>query len=262
MTGRILPYGDRALMLELATLDEVLAVHRELAATVPAGVIDIVPAARTVAVTLDPAQLPLSVARAWLARAAHAIETPRPRLAHNAPDLPPARRVVGNRGLGDADAVVIEVDYSGADLPEVARMLGWSVAEVIAWHSGCHWRVAFCGFSPGFGYLVAEPDDHSTDDYSTDDYISAPGSAAKAGSGGRAGRVRVPRRQSPRTSVPAGSVALADEFSGVYPRQSPGGWQLIGQTDAVLWDASREPPALFTPGRDVRFRPVTRGSRR
>lgn len=256
--GRILPYGDRALMLELASLDEVLVVHRELAGSAPAGVIDIVPAARTVAVTIDPAQLPLSVARAWLARAAS-----HPGLLDSGPSaagLSAAGRLDAGPGQmaesasasasESVDALVIDVDYSGADLAEVARILGWSVAEVIAWHSGCRWRVAFCGFSPGFGYLVPE---------------SAAGGAAGGGGAagdGAAGRLRVPRRQSPRTSVPAGSVALADEFSAVYPRQSPGGWQLIGQTDAVLWDASRDSPALLTPGREVRFRPVGQGGRR
>ncbi|MEH3141006.1 MAG: allophanate hydrolase subunit 1 [Mycobacterium kyogaense] len=128
---------------------------------------------------------------------------------------------------GDAD-VVIDVVYDGADLDEVARLTGLSVDEVVAAHTGRLWRVGFSGFAPGFGYLL-----------------------------GGDGRLEVPRRAEPRTKVPVGSVALAGPFSGVYPSESPGGWQLIGRTDAVLWDVDREEPALLTPGRWVQFRAVT-----
>nr|WP_296772863.1 allophanate hydrolase subunit 1 [Rhodococcus sp. (in: high G+C Gram-positive bacteria)] len=123
-----------------------------------------------------------------------------------------------------ADAVVISVDYTGEDLEDVADATGLTVAEVVAAHTEQTWTVAFGGFAPGFGYLV-----------------------------GTDARLHVPRRPRPRTTVPAGSVGLAGEFSGVYPRSSPGGWQLIGTTDAVLWDARRDPPALLTPGATVRF---------
>jgi KipI family sensor histidine kinase inhibitor len=106
----------------------------------------------------------------------------------------------------------------------VARLTGLSVDEVIAAHFGTDWKVAFGGFAPGFAYLTrGDP------------------------------RLEVPRRREPRTSVPAGSVALAGEFSAIYPRSSPGGWQLIGRTDAVVFDAGREPPALLQPGAVVRF---------
>ena len=84
--------------------------------------------------------------------------------------------------------------------------------------------VAFCGFAPGFGYLVGADD-----------------------------RLDVPRRSNPRTRVPAGAVALAGKFSGVYPRESPGGWQLLGHTSVRTWDVRREPPALLVPGVRVRF---------
>lgn len=121
--------------------------------------------------------------------------------------------------------VVIEVVYDGPDLDEVADRTGLSISEVVAAHTGTLWRVGFSGFAPGFAYLVdGDP------------------------------RLRVPRRSDPRTSVPAGSVALAGEFSAVYPRQSPGGWQLIGHTDAVLWDIDRRDPALLTQGMWVAFR--------
>ncbi|WP_377323398.1 allophanate hydrolase subunit 1 [Pimelobacter simplex] len=116
------------------------------------------------------------------------------------------------------------VVYDGPDLAEVAGQTGLSEAEVVAAHTATPWRVAFGGFAPGFAYLV-----------------------------GGDPRLRVPRRAEPRTTVPAGSVGLAGEFSGVYPRASPGGWQLIGRTDVVLWDLDREPPALLAAGATVRF---------
>lgn len=130
---------------------------------------------------------------------------------------------------GKAD-VVIDVVYDGADLDEVARLTGLSPHEVVAAHTQSPWRVGFEGFAPGFGYLVGGDE-----------------------------RLHVPRRPEPRTKVPAGSVGLAGEFSGVYPRESPGGWQLIGHTSkdqARLWDVDRDPPALLVPGQWVQFREV------
>ncbi len=125
----------------------------------------------------------------------------------------------------DAAEVAIPVRYDGPDLDRVAELTGLSVEEVIDAHTGTPWRVAFAGFAPGFGYLVdGDP------------------------------RLQVPRRDEPRTRVPAGAVGLAGSFSGVYPRASPGGWQLLGHTDTVLWDADRDPPALLGPGARVRFR--------
>ncbi|MBF6469507.1 allophanate hydrolase subunit 1 [Nocardia beijingensis] len=123
-----------------------------------------------------------------------------------------------------ADPVSIPVRYDGADLDEVARMLEVTPAEVIAAHTGTVWRCAFVGFAPGFGYL--EPPD---------------------------GRLSVPRRAQARTSIPAGAVALAGGYSAVYPRSTPGGWQLIGTTDLEMWDVERDPPALIRAGGSVRF---------
>lgn len=121
--------------------------------------------------------------------------------------------------------VVLEVVYDGPDLDEVARLTGLTADEVVTAHTGSLWRVGFEGFAPGFAYLVGGDE-----------------------------RLHVPRRAEPRTKVPAGAVGLAGEFSGVYPRESPGGWQLIGRTDAVLWDVDRDRPALLTPGMWVQFR--------
>ncbi|MGN6404425.1 5-oxoprolinase/urea amidolyase family protein [Sinomonas sp.] len=120
--------------------------------------------------------------------------------------------------------ITIEVVYDGEDLAEVGRLTGLGADGVVAAHTRQLWTAAFGGFAPGFTYLVGE--DSSVD---------------------------VPRRSSPRTAVPAGSVALAGGFSAVYPRQSPGGWQLIGHTDAVMWDLERESPALVRPGDTVRY---------
>ncbi|MDT5010014.1 MAG: hypothetical protein QOH57_1631 [Mycobacterium sp.] len=120
--------------------------------------------------------------------------------------------------------VVVDVVYDGADLDEVGRVTGLGADGVVEAHTAAPWRVAFGGFVPGFAYLVRGDS-----------------------------RLEVPRREEPRTKVPAGSVALAGEFSGVYPRESPGGWQLIGHTDAVLWDIDRTDPALLTAGMNVQF---------
>ena len=200
----ILDYGDRALLLECASGDEVLAVTGAVRGAALPGVIDVVPAARTVLVTFaDPAAQAATRAR-----------------------LAGIDIVATDRGaINDDPPIVIDVVYDGADLYAVADHLGMAVGDVIDAHTRTPWRVGFCGFAPGFAYLIdGDP------------------------------RLNVPRRAEPRSRVPAGSVALAGEFTGVYPRDSPGGWQLIGRTDAVLWDIGRAQPALLTPGARVQFR--------
>ncbi len=127
----------------------------------------------------------------------------------------------------DGGLVVIDTVYDGADLAEVGKLTGLGPEGVIAAHTGQIWTVAFAGFAPGFGYMVGENQ-----------------------------ALEVPRRSSPRTAVPAGSVALAGNYSAVYPRSSPGGWQLIGHTGAAMWDLDREQPALAAPGHRVQFRAV------
>ncbi|KQO97409.1 5-oxoprolinase subunit B family protein [Leifsonia sp. Leaf264] len=204
---RFLPMGDRALLIELDSLDAVLALHSALQPGRPGGVIDLVPAARTVLVTVDPAQLSLSEARRWVEGAAAA----------------PFADVAA---VG-TNPVVIPMRYDGPDLASLAAALELRPAELVERHLAATWRVAFSGFAPGFGYLVSA-------DWTFD----------------------VPRLASPRTRVPAGSVGLAGEFSGVYPRSSPGGWQLIGTTEAVLWNPEAASPALLIPGGTVRFEAV------
>jgi KipI family sensor histidine kinase inhibitor len=137
--------------------------------------------------------------------------------------VPPASTPTAHEGREH----VVEVVYDGPDLGDVAVATGLGVEAVVAAHTGTPWTVAFGGFAPGFAYLV-----------------------------GGDPRLVVPRRPEPRTRVPVGAVALAGEFSGIYPRESPGGWQLLGTTDLVLWDVEREPPALLVPGTTVRFTQV------
>ncbi|WHT19211.1 5-oxoprolinase subunit PxpB [Crossiella sp. CA-258035] len=120
--------------------------------------------------------------------------------------------------------VVLPVVYDGPDLDLVARTAGLSTGEVVELHTGALYTVAFCGFAPGFGYLTGLPEP-----------------------------LRQPRLDSPRERVPAGSVGLAGEYTGAYPRSSPGGWRLIGRTTATLFDVDRDPPALLAPGDRVRF---------
>lgn len=207
----ITDYGDQALLLEFDSTAEVLAWNDLLRDAELLGVVDIVPASRTVLVKLDGPRYQ-GVARQYLSKL---------RLA------PEALTDAGAPIDGRAD-VVIDVVYDGEDLDEVATLTGMTPRDVVAAHTGTPWRVGFAGFAPGFGYLVGGDE-----------------------------RLNVPRRSEPRTKVPTGSVGLAGQFSGVYPRQSPGGWQLIGRTDTPLWDVDRDPPALLMPGVWVQFREVS-----
>jgi KipI family sensor histidine kinase inhibitor len=198
---RVLPSGTTALLVELDDLDEVLGLYAALEHHPPDGVLDLVPAARTLLVVTDPDVTSLS-------SVSEAIRRIEPR--ENRQD--------------SGELVEIPVTYDGEDLEEAARLLGCDAEEVVRRHTTAQWTVAFCGFMPGFGYLVSK-------EWSA----------------------QVPRRPSPRKKVPSGSVGLAGEFSGVYPRESPGGWQLIGRTELAMFDPSRDPAALLRPGTRVRF---------
>jgi KipI family sensor histidine kinase inhibitor len=198
---RFLPVSLTVLLVELKDLDETLALFASLNADPVDGIEDMVPAARTLMIRFRPDRLSAE------------------RLAGKL-----AERDLSAR-IAPADMLVeIPVQYDGEDLNDVAGLTGLSVEEVIRRHTESTFTVAFCGFAPGFGYLVG-------------------GDPA----------LQVPRRQSPRTKIPAGSVALAGAFSGVYPQNSPGGWQIIGTTPLKMWDLTRDPPALFQPGYRVRF---------
>jgi KipI family sensor histidine kinase inhibitor len=203
---RFLRCGREAVLVEVGDLGQALSLYASLRAANLTGVTDLVPAARTVLIHLDPSVTSPSAVTA-------AIE---------GLDI----RVAANK---ETRTVEIPVVYDGPDLADVARLLGLQEGEVVARHTGTRWTVAFSGFAPGFGYLTGG--DPVFD---------------------------VPRRESPRTRVEAGSVGLAGRFSGIYPTDSPGGWQLIGHTEAPLWDLTRSEPALLVPGATVTFREVTR----
>ena len=202
---KLLPYGDDAWLIEVSdpltgtTTAEPAALAdrlRELA-----GIAQAVPGARSVLVEVDPAVGVTSLRERIAALAA-------------SPDV----------STVDRSLVEISVTYDGDDLQEIADATSCSVDEIVRRHTAAEYRVAFCGFAPGFAYLTGlDPVLH------------------------------LPRHAHPRTAVPAGAVGIAGEFTGIYPRSSPGGWRLLGRTDAPLWDAHRTPPALLPPGTRVRF---------
>src|SRR3954451_7304073 len=159
-------------------------------------------------------------------------------------DVVPGARSVLLDGLADSDSladrlgdwspgatevgpqVELLVTYDGPDLGDVAESWGCEIDDVVSRHQATRFVSAFCGFAPGFAYLAGLD-------------------------------LEVPRLATPRTRVPAGSVALAGRWCGIYPTDSPGGWRIIGRTDADLWDTARDQPALLAPGTRVRFREAT-----
>jgi 5-oxoprolinase (ATP-hydrolysing) subunit B len=202
---RVLPYGSRAVLAELDSLERVYGLVAALRREKPTGVTELIPAARTVLVRFDPEVISGPALATWLRR-----RRPRP------------------VAWSSDRTVELPIIYDGPDIPEVSTLTGLKPDEVVERHLEGRYVVAFCGFAPGFGYLVG-------------------GDSA----------LRVPRRDTPRSRVPPGSVALAGEYTGVYPRAMPGGWQLIGRCEATLWDEQRDPPALLTPGTQVVFVPET-----
>jgi KipI family sensor histidine kinase inhibitor len=203
---RFRPAGRGAVLVEVDSLAMVRALYarieQERASGWAPGLVDVVPAARTVLLDGVADQVALAAEiRSWSI-------APRPAAA--------------------GQLVEIACRYDGPDLGEVARQWDVRPERVAAIHCALSHDVAFCGFLPGFPYI--------------------------AGLGG--GR-EVARRDQPRAAVPAGSVALGDEYTGIYPRTTPGGWQIIGHTDAVMWDSGRTPEALLQPGDRVRFVDVT-----
>jgi len=197
--------GDTGLLVELGDNGRVHALAAAVRAADIDGITDLVPALDTLLVVLDPNRSRLAEVESQLR------------------DLP-------DRKLPAADRRVVEipVTYDGEDLAWVAQYCGLEEREVVRAHTGRSWRVAFCGFAPGFAYLI-----------------------------GGDPRLNVPRRQESRVAVPAGAVAIAGEFSAVYPRRSPGGWQLLGHTEVSLWDTTADPPAILLPGYEVRFKETT-----
>lgn len=208
--ARILPCGPRAVLVEVANAVEVAGLHRWLDGFGLPGLEVLVPAARTVLVrTAAPLESVADAVAGWR----------------------PEAEVEVERSTSPEDVVEIPTVYDGADLEAVAESVAMPVDEVITRHSAPTYTAAFCGFSPGFAYLV----------------------------GGDPG-LRVARRNEPRTRVPAGTVAIGGEFCAVYPSASPGGWQLLGSALTEVWNVDRPAPALIVPGARVRFIPVQPGS--
>lgn len=143
------------------------------------------------------------------------------------------RKLASEPGVhGDTSPRLVEIPVCyggeyGADLQDVARHAGLDAQQLVARHASMEYRVAMLGFAPGFPYLL-----------------------------GMDPSLRVPRRATPRTRVPAGSVAIGGAQTGIYPRELPGGWQVIGRTPLALFDARRDPPCLLAPGDRVRFRAI------
>ncbi|OCG12889.1 allophanate hydrolase [Gilliamella sp. wkB292] len=199
---RFLPVNIDALIVELASLEQTMALTNSLQSLLAQGNIEeIIPAARTILIHYNPITIDANT------------------IANHIVKLDITSDVITS-----GEQITIPVRYNGEDLDQVAQYLGITVDEVITRHTSNEYQVAFCGFAPGFAYMVS-----------------------------KTAQLDVPRRQSPRVRIPAGSVALAGEFSSIYPQASPGGWQLIGITDVAVWDIYREQPALFKPGTRVNF---------
>ncbi|MBG5918691.1 5-oxoprolinase/urea amidolyase family protein [Providencia stuartii] len=199
---RFLPVNLSAFMIELHSLEETMALTHLLRNRAhKLAIEEITPAARTVLVRFN----------SMLTNIDKLIDQI-------------GRLDISATELKSGPLVTIPVHYNGEDLADVAEHLGTSIEDVIRRHTENEYQVAFCGFAPGFAYMVAKN-----------------------------AQLNVPRRPSPRIRIPAGSVALAGEFSSVYPQASPGGWQLIGVTETAVWDLYREEPALLKPGYRVNF---------
>ncbi|GEL95795.1 5-oxoprolinase subunit B family protein [Cellulomonas composti] len=240
---RVLRYGDDALLVEVDDLDEVRRVDLALraarshaphehapyehgAATL-AHVVDLVPAARSVLLRVD-ARGDLDALAREVTRLVTDSTTSSSAGASPESTAPTSTAPTSTARPDAAGVVELPVVYDGIDLREVAELTGLAVGDVVRRHTAALYTVAFGGFMPGFAYLV-----------------------------GLDPSLRVPRRDTPRERVPAGSVAIADTFSAVYPRATPGGWRLLGRCATTLFDVDRDPPALLTPGTAVRFVPVT-----
>lgn len=222
---RVEPLGDRAVVVHCGdatdetTFQRVQAVRARIRANTPAGTTDVVAGFTSVAVHFDP----LSVRRAG---------TVLPTAAMMA-DIAAILEGVAMAPVPRGRTIEIPVCYEGElapDVVDVARRAGLGADEVIAIHSAAEYVVRIVGFLPGFAYLD-----------------------------GLDPRLVTPRRDTPRKRVPAGSVGIGGSQTGIYPIQSPGGWNIIGRTDARLFAADRSPPALLAIGDRVRIRPVSAG---
>lgn len=203
---RFLSVNADCFLIELASLEETLALYNKLQNTQLNGIKDLVPAAKTILVFFNE------------------IETNFKMLVASIQSLK-----IDSGFERSGQEVIVPIRYDGEDLAQVAELQGLSVADVIRKHHESVWNVAFIGFAPGFAYM-SSPDRPFTD---------------------------IPRLTVPRKKIPSGSLGLAGKYSGIYPKDSPGGWQLIGTTSEKMWDLERKNPALLLPGMTVHFEDVT-----
>ncbi|MDV7503649.1 urea amidolyase family protein [Acinetobacter baumannii] len=203
---RFLSVNADCFLIELASLEETLALYNKLQNTQLNGIKDLVPAAKTILVFFNE------------------IETNFKMLVASIQSLK-----IDSGFERSSQEVIVPICYNGEDLAQVAELQGLSIADVIRKHHQSVWNVAFIGFAPGFAYM-SSPDKPFTD---------------------------IPRLTVPRKKIPSGSLGLAGKYTGIYPKDSPGGWQLIGTTTERMWDLERKNPALLLPGMTVHFEDVT-----
>ena len=286
-TTRIRRCGETALLLDCADLAEAVSLAARIEQWRP-DALDVVAAARTVLVTVSEAAALPELRRRLEALLTDSADQPvAPPPSGNLPSLnrlsgirigasdPDSGSGGGVADVGDAGAnaggdagsgagaeggvagVTIDVRYDGPDLATVADLAGMSPEALVRTHTSITWRAAFGGFAPGFFYLVDARELYAGGAKAGEANAGGAGaSEAAEGPSTESALPAVPRLDSPRARVPAGSVGLADRFCAVYPGASPGGWQLLGATDARLWDLDRPEPALLAPGMTVRFREV------
>jgi KipI family sensor histidine kinase inhibitor len=219
--------GDRALLLRFGeTIDRDVNVRVHFAAQALCdarvrGVTEIVPAYASLCVHYDPAMLSTPGEAARNILIAHLLDAIGEDGAHARP------ATVDSVELAAVEVPVCYGGDFGPDLADVAAHANLATAEVVAMHAAAEYQVAMLGFAPGFPYLL-----------------------------GLDQGLHTPRRAQPRTRVPAGAVAIGGAQTGIYPRELPGGWQIIGRTPLALFDTARASPALFAPGQRVRFRAI------
>ena len=244
------PLGDSALLIRLGdsidarTNSLALALVDALREAKLYGVRDVAPAYASVGVRFDIDALagpgvggsPNEILARWIHKTIETLlsnTTPSPDTASAGQGEAGASRSVLDSAHVTNDFIEIPVCYGGdhgPDLDALAAYTKLDARDVVARHARAEYRVAMLGFMPGFPYLLG-----------LDEALHAP------------------RRASPRTRVPAGSVAIGGAQTGIYPREQPGGWQLIGRTPLTLFDAARPQPALLRPGQRVRFRAIEAG---
>ncbi len=215
----VLPVGDSGVLVELHDNAAAQLLARRVQAQLAEHLMEVVPGDRTVLLVWKRSPGDAAAVRAFAARSAGAG-------ADCADHAQAGTATAAEAGIGGPppEPVTVPVSYDGDDLHAVARTLGMTAEQVVELHCATSYTVAFIGFMPGFPYLI-----------------------------GGDPRLALPRLRTPRTMVPAGTVAVAAGYCGIYPRAAPGGWNLLGRTRLELFDPAREPPALLGPGTPVRF---------